>query len=120
MVDKPSSTVTWENGTAVMQLIVTRPDVELAEPDDCKRFSVRVAGEVDAAELERILDAEGVGELADGGEHVFVSIEALRKLASGRTGPGWPEDFAAMLAYAGSKGWLNDAADRVRAHIERG
>lgn len=46
-------------------------------------------------------------------DHVWVSVDALRDAADDAEG------FEAMIAYAGSKGWLNDDATMVRAHIER-
>ena len=33
--------------------------------------------------------------------------------------PGVGEQFDGMIAYATSKGWLDESGTRVRAHIER-
>ena len=90
--------------------------LELVEPDDCKRFHVAVHGG-DHAGLAEALTAAGAGSLDESGD-AFIDIAAVRRLASGRVTPGWDDDFAAMLAYAGTKGWLSDTGDAIRAHIE--
>ncbi|WP_130291492.1 hypothetical protein [Pseudonocardia sediminis] len=45
-------------------------------------------------------------------------VEAVRRMAKGRVGEDWPADFDAMLAYAGSKGWLTDDRVGIQAHCE--
>ena len=47
-----------------------------------------------------------------------VLVEAVRRMAKGRVGEDWPADFDAMLAYAGSKGWLTDDGVGIQAHCE--
>lgn len=49
----------------------------------------------------------------------MVPIDTIRRLATGRVGPGWPHDFAGMIAYAAGKGWLSDDGTHVRAHVAR-
>ena len=90
--------------------------LELAEPDDCKRFHVAVQGG-DHAGLAEALAAAGAGSL-DGSGEALIDIAAVRRLASGRVTSGWDDDFAAMLAYAGTKGWLSETGDAIRAHVE--
>ena len=52
-------------------------------------------------------------------EHVWLSIEGLRSAATaGSANDAFATAFDGMLAYAGSKGWLNDDATMVRAHVE--
>jgi hypothetical protein len=94
------------------------PAFELAEPEDCKRFHVAVRGG-DDEELASALEANGVGRLLPSGE-AMVDTAAVRRMAAGRVGAGWDGDFAAMLDYAGSKGWLDETGGSIQAHIERG
>ena len=92
--------------------------VGLDEPDDCKRFHVEARGG-DAAALGAALEAGDVGRLLPTGE-AMIDTAAVRRLAVGRVPDGWADDFAAMLAYAGSKGWLDDTGTAIQAHVEWG
>jgi hypothetical protein len=91
-----------------------RPAVALEDPEDCKAFSVRVRG--DRAGLSGALEAAGVGRMD--GDEALIAVDAVRRMAGGRVGPGWDDDFAAMLAYAGTKGWIADEGRSIRAHVE--
>jgi hypothetical protein len=53
-------------------------------------------------------------------DHAMVDVAALMALAGDLgTSEVWREDLAGMLAYARSKGWVDDGAQpRVRAHID--
>jgi len=93
------------------------PSVTLEEPDDCKRFHVEVVGDGDDDALGRALADAGVGRL-EGGE-ANISVVAVRRLAAGRVGPAWDADFAGMVAYAQTKGWLNSDGAAIQAHVER-
>jgi len=88
--------------------------VTLEDPADCGRFSVRTTG--DAVGLAGAIEAAGVGRLDD--DEALVDVDAVRRLAAGGVGDGWEDDFAAMLAYAGTKGWLADDGRAIRAHVE--
>ena len=91
--------------------------VELIEPGDCKGFHVAVRGG-DTAALAAALSAGGVGRLLPSGE-AMIDTAAVRRMADGRVPPGWEDDFAAMLQYAGTKGWLDEMGGSIQAHVER-
>jgi hypothetical protein len=94
--------------------------VRLQEAADLKRFHVEVVGEGDAAAVGELLVAEGVGRPVDGDDdHVWVAVEAVRRLAGDDVPDGWAEGFEAMLAYAAGQGWLDEAGSHVQAHLER-
>ena len=104
-----------------VDLTTTPPVVGLDEPDDCRRFHVAARGAADndgagADGLARTLTEHGLGRLD--GDDVWVQVEAVRGLAAGRVGASWQSDFAAMLAYARDKGWLDASATSIRAHVE--
>jgi hypothetical protein len=101
-------TVDLTGGTAV---------VELAEPADYKRFSVVVSGG-DSESLGAALTGQGIGRLLPSGD-AMVDIGAVRRMAEGRVPAGWEEDFAGMLRYAGSKGWLDETGTAIQAHVEQ-
>jgi hypothetical protein len=90
------------------------------------------------ADFARLLDAEdltgfavvlegddpGPEALADGGvlgfgDHAWVRTDALRRLAGPAATPEWEQGFAAMLAYASMRGWVDDEQGAVRGHVER-
>lgn len=95
--------------------------VGLADPDDCKRFHVEVAGasgrtDDDTGRVAHALVDRGIGRVIDG--HAFVDVGALRQLASGRVPEGWDAEFEAMLDYARSKGWFDETGNAIQGHIE--
>jgi hypothetical protein len=98
----------------VVDLTTEPPAVALDDPEDCKAFSVRLQG--DRARLGSALEACGVGRMD--GDEALVDVDAVRRLAAGRVGPGWEGDFAAMLDYAATKGWVAEDRRAIRAHIE--
>lgn len=87
---------------------------DLVQPADCQRFSVRVVGSGDRHDLEQTLAECGVVDE----DHVWVDVDVIRRLARFSTGEGWDADFAAMVAYARDHGWLDEQANRIRAHVE--
>lgn len=103
-----------------MHLVITvgeLPDATLAEPDDCARFHVEARGRHDAGALDRALAETGTGWLGEGGD-AYVTVAAVRRLAEGRVGDGWALRFGSMLDYAATKGWVSEAGDAIRAHVE--
>ncbi|MCP3854069.1 MAG: hypothetical protein GY745_09390 [Actinomycetia bacterium] len=83
----------------------------LEEPGDCTRFHVELIGSDDAL-------AATLGDVGRvDGKHVWVSPGAVRRLAVGQVNDNWESDFAGMVGYATSKGWVDDAG-AIRAHIE--
>lgn len=85
--------------------------LRLLEPDDFKRFMLRVAGP------EREPRISGVTFVGD--------AEALIDAALTPTLPGtsqdasWRRQYRLMIDYAASKGWIG-AGGALRAHVERG
>jgi hypothetical protein len=88
--------------------------VTLEDPEDCTAFSVRVRG--DRTGLGAALESAGMGRMD--GDEALIEVDAVRRLAAGRVGEGWDGDFAAMLRYAGTKGWIADDSRSIRAHVE--
>ena len=90
------------------------PAVGLEDPADCKAFSVRLRG--DRARLGAALESAGVGRVD--GDEALIQVDAVRRLAAPQVGPAWEGNFAAMLEYAGTKGWIADEGRSIRAHVE--
>jgi len=90
--------------------------VELSEPEDCKRFNVAArGGEADA--LGAALADAGIGRLLPSGD-AMIEVQAVRRMAAGRVPDGWDDEFAGMLQYAESKGWLDNDGAAIQAHVE--
>ena len=91
-----------------MVIVLTDDGPVLEAPEDCKKFHVEVrgSGELGAA-----------GRFDDDGEHALIEIDWVRQAAAGRVPDDWTEQFDGMLAYAGTKGWIEGTT--IKGHIER-
>jgi hypothetical protein len=92
------------------------PVVTLDAPDDTRRFHVAVTGGTDAAMVFGALVDAAAGRLE--GDDAWISVDAIRRLAAGRVDPTWDAAFATMLDYARTKGWVDETAHAIRAHVE--
>lgn len=91
--------------------------VSLEEADDLGQFHVEAPGGAAFAEIVALLQREGAGRAVEAStDHLWVSIDALRSLA-GQRGDDWDTGFDEMLAYARSKGWVDETGTHVRAHV---
>ena len=92
------------------------PVVTLEEPDDTKKFHVEVVDGTDWGLVFGALVDAAAGRLE--GDDAYITIDAVRRMAAGRVGPTWDADLGAMLDYAKTKGWLDEAANSIKAHVE--
>jgi hypothetical protein len=99
-----------------VDLAPTPPLVTLEEPADTKQFHLTVVGGTDAAMVYGALVDAAAGRLE--GEHAWIGVDAVRRMAAGRVDDAWDADFEAMLGYARSKGWLDEPGHAIRAHVE--
>lgn len=56
-----------------------------------------------------------LGRLKD--EHVWLDIARLRALSPLAGDPDWLAGFDGVMAYAATRGWIDDSGARVRAHL---
>jgi hypothetical protein len=99
-----------------IDLVPMPPIVSLEEPEDTRRFHVDVVGGRDVRLVFAALVDAAAGRLE--GEDAWITLDSVRRMAQGRVGPKWDDDLAAMLSYARSKGWFDEQANAIRAHIE--
>lgn len=115
-----------------MELVVelSTGRVALSDVDDMNSFAVRTvtpsSGQpVDGDPLDVLAAAlhEHSAGTVESEADALVPTSALRRLAAeaaidrGRPlGPEWESDFAAMVEFAGTRGWLSDDGS-IRAHI---
>ena len=96
---------------------VTGPDeVRLLQTEDLRRLSVVMARRVGDADVDEALGHAGAGHVD--GDHVRVSIGWLRVQVSDRPDP-YLDRFAEMIAYADSRGWVDQGQQTVKAHVDR-
>jgi hypothetical protein len=87
----------------------------LTDTEDFRRFSIRFdpgargTGGAEAA-LGRVAPP-------DGDAAAWVSEEALRRMAPRGGDPEWEAGLARMIAFARSRGWVDEQGG-IRAHIE--
>jgi hypothetical protein len=98
---------------------ISSESVELVDPSDVTSFHAVCPAGLGHGELVDLVRREDLGEVLPAGGHLMVPLETVRRLAAGRVGPKWEQDFDAMIAYAARKGWLSEDGARVRAHLER-
>ena len=95
-----------------MVIVIEDGGVHMQDPSDFKAFKVVVQEGEDASAVS------AVGRLADP-DTAWIEVDQVRNLAGEAAGvPGWEDDFAAMLAYARTKGWLDEAGTSIQAHVE--
>ncbi|MEV6654409.1 hypothetical protein [Streptomyces sp. NPDC051219] len=92
------------------------PAVAIEQPDDFRSLSVRVPEPV-RSELDAALRAWHADYADPAGAHAYLRTAWLRAASVGER--AWLNaEFDAMLAFADSRGWLDEAKEHVRAHVD--
>jgi hypothetical protein len=90
--------------------------VSLQEPEDLKTFKLVAC--VPISQLQEIVGAlNGIATKLDG-EHAWISQDWLRSQSNVRDDEAWQRAFDGVIVYAHKKGWVDDMAKTIRAHIE--
>ncbi len=85
----------------------------LCQTEDFSRFHIQASG--DRHDVLRVLGSEArLGRT----HHLWWSIESVRRLAPADRDSAWDERFAAMMAWAASQGWIDEAGTHVQVHIQ--
>jgi len=91
-------------------------DVTLDEPQNFRGFKVVV--KIPDATLEEAQRAlAGIAKLPDR-ETAWVSAQALRQWRGVKDDAEWQKGFAAMIEKAKPHGWIDEANDAIKAHVE--
>jgi hypothetical protein len=77
---------------------------------------VAVSGGKDWAMVFGALVDAAAGRLE--GEHAYITVDAIRRMASGLVSDAWDEELDNMIEFAKSKGWYDDGSHTIRAHVE--
>jgi hypothetical protein len=95
----------------IIELGPTEPP-RLTDLDRLDRLHALLDGSLDVARLDDLC------ERADD-EHVWLDVARARAIGvETANDPAFADGFDAMIDYATSKGWLDEAGTHVRAHVE--
>jgi hypothetical protein len=100
-------------------LAIASDGVDLEQPEVVTDLYASYWERLGPDTIRKVLAEHDAGELLPDLNHVMIPVATLRRLAAGRVPEGWESDLEGMLAHAREKGWLNEAGDAVRAHLER-
>lgn len=96
-----------------MVIVIGPNEAYVADAENFRAFAVRLTGPQRKGEI----DFHGCGTIAPDGKHVSVMPSWIEEnVGSLAEEPTWSDGFAAMIRYAASKGWI-DEAGRIRGHI---
>ena len=93
--------------------------ITLDDPNGFDAFSVRAPGlALDDVVAAFEGDAMAADEPSGEARHVWITIARLHALGAEHGAPDWRSGCDAMIAFAKSKGWLDETGRSVRAHLE--
>lgn len=104
-----------------MRIVVGKHDdgnIRLEDPTNLRGFSVETSGNADAA--GEVLEVETAGRRAEKNGHVWVDVDAVRRLAAGRVPADWDARFDDLIAFASTRGWMSPDGGSILAHVEVG
>ena len=99
-----------------MRIALTTTQPTLVDPTVFTAFDVLAPGR-DVADVVAALGADGAP--CDDPGHLFVSIDAVRRLAGGHADEAWEAQLDGMVAYASSNGWLSEDGAMIKAHLSQ-
>ncbi len=88
--------------------------ITLEDPGNFREFHVAIDGDVTAA----VAAFDGRAAASERDNHLWIDIAFVRELAGDAADAEWESQFDGMLAYANSKGWIDEPTNRVEAHIQ--
>ena len=92
--------------------------VRLDEPDDFRRFSVRI--ESPGLKVEEVQGALREIAVLEDAETAWVEERALRTWPELEGDRAWQSGLDEMIAEAKPHGWVDEQKQRIKAHVEWG
>jgi hypothetical protein len=99
----------------IIRIIGASREVEIDDPQNFRAFSVRIEGPIGAEVQTELLDRVTVSHDR---EHAWISEKALREWPALRSEAWWQEGLSNMIAAVQKFGWIDQANQSIRAHIE--
>ncbi|WP_419927777.1 hypothetical protein [Candidatus Poriferisocius sp.] len=91
--------------------------ITLEDSGNFREFHVAIDGDIAAA----VAAFDGRATASKRDNHLWIDIAFVQELAGDAADAAdaeWQAQFDGMLAYANSKGWIDEPANRVEAHIQ--
>jgi hypothetical protein len=98
-----------------IRVIASSRSVEIDDPRNFKAFSVRVEGSMDATMQAELLHRVAV---TSDREHAWILEKVLREWPSLKSEEWWQHGLSTMIAAVQKFGWIDQANQSIRAHIE--
>ena len=99
----------------IIRIIGASCGIEIDDPKNFRAFSVRIEGPIGAE-----VQAELLGRVAvsHDREHAWISEKVLREWPSLKSEAWWQEGLSNMMAAVQKFGWIDQANQSIRAHID--
>jgi len=99
----------------IIRVVASSRSVEIDDSNNFRAFSVRIEGVMESA-----LQSELLGRVAVSSdrEHAWISEKALREWPSLASEEWWQQGLSSMIAAVQKFGWIDQANQSIRAHIE--
>ena len=85
--------------------------LRLLEAEDLKRFKLHVAGTLARPTIDGVVFVDD--------ENALIGAQLPPSLPGAPTTPEWRAGYQAMIDFAARKGWIDQATNAIRAHVER-
>ena len=99
----------------IIRLIASSRSVQIDDPGNFGGFSVRIEGSIDPAVLTELLGRVAV---CHDHEHAWFSEKVVRDWPSLKSEAWWQDGLSSMIAAVQKFGWVDQASQSIRAHIE--
>jgi len=99
----------------IIRIIGASRGIEIDDPRNFRAFSVRIEGSMDHAAQAELLSRIAV---SSDREHAWISEKALRAWPSLTAEEWWQQGLSNMIAAVQKFGWIDQANQSIRAHIE--
>jgi len=99
----------------IIRVIASSRSVEIGDPKNFKAFSVRIEGAMGPDLRSELLGRVAV---SSDSEYAWISEQALREWPSFASEEWWQQGLSNMIAAVQKFGWIDQANQSIRAHIE--
>jgi hypothetical protein len=99
----------------IIRIIGASRGIEIDDPRNFKAFSVRIEGPIVADVQAELLRRVAVRHDR---EHAWISEKALREWPLLKSEAWWQEGLSNMMVAVQKFGWVDQANQSIRAHIE--
>jgi predicted transcriptional regulator len=99
----------------IIRIIGASRRIEIDDPRNFRAFSVRIEGPIGPEVQDELLDRVAVSHDR---EHAWISEQVLREWPLLKSEAWWQEGLSNMMAAVQKFGWIDQASQSIRAHID--